>query len=197
MKAVVRWMGSWGRGWCSVRPAGGRRDDRRVPNGYERTGANPVIEIWKAQRKMELRQGGALIGRVSRRARPAAARRQGDAGRRPHAGRPLLHLATRIRPAASTAFSASATPTSTTRSAAISSGLIDAGAVGRHLPRQPARRRAALRTPRSAAGSASTATAGGPYVPVDWTEGCIAVSDDDIEFIYDRVPVGTPVIINE
>ena len=24
---------------------------------------------------------------------------------------------------------------------------------------------------------------GRPYVPIDWTEGCIAVSDDDIEFI--------------
>jgi murein L,D-transpeptidase YafK len=31
----------------------------------------------------------------------------------------------------------------------------------------------------------------------DWTKGCIAVSDEEIDFIYDRVPVGTSVIINE
>jgi murein L,D-transpeptidase YafK len=38
---------------------------------------------------------------------------------------------------------------------------------------------------------------GRPYLPIDWTEGCIAVSDDEIEFIFDRAPIGTPVIINE
>src|SRR5262249_6973764 len=32
-------------------------------------------------------------------------------------------------------------------------------------------------------------------VPVDWTLGCIAVSNADIEYLYDRVPLGTPVII--
>lgn len=34
-------------------------------------------------------------------------------------------------------------------------------------------------------------------IPVDWTLGCIAVSDPDIDYLYDRVPLGTPVIINE
>ncbi len=38
---------------------------------------------------------------------------------------------------------------------------------------------------------------GRPFAEVDWTEGCIAVSDADIDYIYDRVSVGTPVIINE
>lgn len=31
----------------------------------------------------------------------------------------------------------------------------------------------------------------------DWTEGCIALSDDDIDYVYDRVSVGTPVIISQ
>jgi murein L,D-transpeptidase YafK len=31
----------------------------------------------------------------------------------------------------------------------------------------------------------------------DWTKGCIAVSDEEIDFIYHRVPLGTAVIINE
>lgn len=35
------------------------------------------------------------------------------------------------------------------------------------------------------------------YLPIDWTEGCIAVSNEEIEYLYDLTPVGTPVIINE
>jgi murein L,D-transpeptidase YafK len=38
---------------------------------------------------------------------------------------------------------------------------------------------------------------GRPFVPVDWTEGCIAVSDEDIDYLFDRVSVGTPVFIHE
>ena len=38
---------------------------------------------------------------------------------------------------------------------------------------------------------------GGEPLPVDWTEGCIAVSDADIEYLYDRVPLGTRVIISD
>jgi murein L,D-transpeptidase YafK len=38
---------------------------------------------------------------------------------------------------------------------------------------------------------------GRPEIPVDWTEGCIAVPDADIDYIFSRVPVGTPVLIHE
>lgn len=38
---------------------------------------------------------------------------------------------------------------------------------------------------------------GGQTRAGDWTKGCIAISDEEIEFLYDRVPVGTAVIINE
>ncbi len=34
-------------------------------------------------------------------------------------------------------------------------------------------------------------------IAADWTKGCIAVSDPDIDYLYDRVSVGTPVIITE
>jgi murein L,D-transpeptidase YafK len=34
-------------------------------------------------------------------------------------------------------------------------------------------------------------------VPVDWTDGCIAVSDADIDYLYDRVPLGTRVVIGQ
>ena len=36
-----------------------------------------------------------------------------------------------------------------------------------------------------------------PYIPVDWTEGCIAVSNEDADFLYERLPLGTPVLIHE
>ncbi|MBI3781957.1 MAG: L,D-transpeptidase [Deltaproteobacteria bacterium] len=36
---------------------------------------------------------------------------------------------------------------------------------------------------------------GRPEMPIDWTEGCIAVPDGDIDYLYDTVPLGTPVII--
>ena len=31
----------------------------------------------------------------------------------------------------------------------------------------------------------------------DWTHGCVAVTDEEIDFLYHRVSVGTPVIINQ
>jgi lipoprotein-anchoring transpeptidase ErfK/SrfK len=30
---------------------------------------------------------------------------------------------------------------------------------------------------------------------INWTEGCIAMLDQDLEFVFKTVPVGTPVII--
>lgn len=38
---------------------------------------------------------------------------------------------------------------------------------------------------------------GRPEIGVDWTEGCIAVSDEEIEFLYEVVEIGTPVVIHE
>lgn len=39
---------------------------------------------------------------------------------------------------------------------------------------------------------------GRPYIPViDWTDGCIAVSDEESEYLYRLVPIGTPVEIVE
>lgn len=36
-----------------------------------------------------------------------------------------------------------------------------------------------------------------PELSVDWTQGCIAVRNDDIEYLYQRVELGTPVHIKE
>jgi murein L,D-transpeptidase YafK len=37
-----------------------------------------------------------------------------------------------------------------------------------------------------------------PYIPViDWTDGCIAISNEESEYLYQLLPVGTPVLIEE
>jgi len=37
-----------------------------------------------------------------------------------------------------------------------------------------------------------------PYIPViDWTDGCIAVSNEEAEYLYRTLPVGTQVVIYE
>jgi len=36
-----------------------------------------------------------------------------------------------------------------------------------------------------------------PLIPVDWTKGCVAVSNEEIEYLYSNVPLGTPVIIRD
>lgn len=36
---------------------------------------------------------------------------------------------------------------------------------------------------------------GRPEIPNDWTEGCIAVTDAEIDFLFAQVEVGTPVLI--
>jgi len=36
---------------------------------------------------------------------------------------------------------------------------------------------------------------GRPETPVDWTQGCVAMTDAEIDYLFDKVDVGTPVII--
>jgi hypothetical protein len=36
-----------------------------------------------------------------------------------------------------------------------------------------------------------------PVVPLDWTQGCIAISNEEIDYLYDTLPLGTPVVIGQ
>jgi len=38
---------------------------------------------------------------------------------------------------------------------------------------------------------------GRPEIGVDWTEGCVAVSDEEIEYLFEVIDIGTPVVIRE
>ena len=156
-----------------------------------------MIEIWKAQRKMQLRQGEARCSASSASRSARQPRRRQGRCRATGARRSAATTSrTRTRTAASTASSGISYPNVDDAERGYRSGLIDAGQWADIFL-------ANLRgdTPPSytvLGGRVGIHGFGGrPYVPVDWTEGCIAVSNDEIEFIYDRVPVGTPVIINE
>lgn len=38
---------------------------------------------------------------------------------------------------------------------------------------------------------------GRPPLSIDWTQGCIAVTDPEIDYLFDTVQLGTPVVIRE
>ena len=155
----------------------------------------PVIEVWKAERKMRLRQGDSLLGefRVALGQQPRYGKEVRGDGRTPVGH---YYVAEKNAESRFHRFLGLSYPNAEDADRGYRSGLIDAtqwadifvanlrgdvppwgtvlgGRVGIH------------------------GYGGRPYVPVDWTEGCIAVSDEDIEFVFDRAPIGTPVIINE
>lgn len=161
-------------------------------NGYN---GYPVIEIWKTQRKMQLHDAGLLVGeyRVVLGQNPQSGKEvQGD-GRTP-VGR--YYVSDKNPASAFHRFLGISYPNDVDADRGYRNGLLNAGQWADIF----------LATLRGAAPPPYTVLGGRvgihgfggrPYVPVDWTAGCVAVSDDEIEVIYDRVPVGAPVIIYE
>ena len=155
----------------------------------------PVIEIWKAQRKLELREGDTVIRdfRVALGQEPRFGKEHQGDGRTP-VGR--YYVSDKKADSRFHRFLGISYPNIDDAERGYRSGLITATQWADIFF-------ANLRgdTPRadtSLGGRVGIHGYGGrPYVPVDWTEGCIALSDDDIEFLYARAPVGTPIIINE
>lgn len=158
-------------------------------NGY------PVIEIWKAQRKMQVRQGGVLVGeyRVALGQDPRRGKEVKGDGRTP-VGR--YYVSDKNPSSQFHRFLGISYPNAEDAERGYRNGLLDAGQWADIFL---ANMRGDAPPPYTVLGGrvGIHGFGGRPYVPVDWTEGCIAVSDDEIEVIYDRVPVGTPVIIYE
>jgi murein L,D-transpeptidase YafK len=155
----------------------------------------PVIEIWKGERRMELRRGTVLLREfhVALGEQPRYGKElQGD-GRTP-VGRYFVsekHPDSRFH-----RFLGISYPNVEDAERGYRRGLIDAGQWAdiffANLRGDAPPWHTVL------GGRVGIHGYGGrPYLPVDWTEGCVAVSNDDIEFVYDRAPLGTPVIINE
>ncbi len=193
MTAAVRWIGVVGALLVlgTAMPGAGEMT-ASVPNGG---GGYPVIEIWKAERRMELRQGGAAIRqfRVALGQQPRYGKElQGD-GRTP-VGR--YYVSEKRADSPFHRFLGISYPNIEDAERAYQRRLIDAGLWAdiffANLRGDAPPWYTVL------GGRVGIHGYGGrPYVPIDWTEGCVAVSDEDIEFVYDYTPVGTPVIIHE
>ena len=164
-------------------------------NGSAGSVGYPVIEIWKTERKLQLRQGDSLLGefRVALGQQPRAGKELRGDSRTP-VGR--YYVAEKNPDSRFHRFLGISYPNAEDAERGYRSGLIDASEWADIFL---ANLRGDVPPSRTVLGGrvGIHGYGGRPYVPVDWTEGCIAVSDEDIEFIFDRAPVGTPVIINE
>lgn len=154
----------------------------------------PILEIWKGERRMELREGDEIIRRfpiVLGRAPRYAKEQRGDL--RTPVGRYYISHKKHSR---FHRFLGISYPNVEDAERGYQRGLIDAGQwadiffanLSGEMP------------------TASTRLGGWvgihgfghrAYAPIDWTEGCIAVSNEEIEYLFDVTPIGTPVIINE
>ena len=165
-----------------------------IETGGSQVGAATVIEIWKHNRLMELRQGGGTVRRfhVALGYSPEFNKRiQGDART------PVGHYRV-CEKREETQFH---------RWLGINYPNLDDAERG-YVERMISANEWVdifLTNLRGGMPTASTALGGrlgihglgGRRRSGDWTHGCIAVSDEEIEFLYAHVPVGTVVIINE
>jgi len=156
--------------------------------------SSPVVEIWKAQRAMELRDGERVVRRfvVALGLDPKKAKRiRGDL--RTPVGR--YYVSDKRPDSPFHRFLGISYPNTEDAERGYQSKVIDAD---QWVQIFLANLRGDLPSWRTALGGrvGIHGYGGRPLVRVDWTEGCIAVSDEEIEFLYERVPIGTPVIIH-
>ena len=171
-----------------------------VPADAGRSGAAPtpgfpVLEIWKIDRRMQLRQGETVLRefRVSLGVEPRSGKEvQGD--KRTPVGR--YYITHKNGGSRFHRFLGLSYPNEEDADRGYRRGLISAGEwadiflANLHGDDPPYSTRLGGRVGIHGFG-------GRPYVPVDWTDGCIAISDGEIEYLFDVVAVGTPVIIHE
>jgi murein L,D-transpeptidase YafK len=187
----------WDALWLMIGAAGvlafaamGRADDRRHFKP-----AVPALEVWKAKREMWLQQDGHTMRkfRVKLGGEPTAAKlHQGD-GRTPvghyyvsekRPNSPFRHFLGISYPNVDDAERGFAAKLITADQWA---DILFANLRGEPPP---------WRTPLG--GRVGIHGHGGRHArDSDWTEGCIAVSDDDIDYLFPIVPLGTPVNIHD
>jgi len=155
----------------------------------------PVIEVWKAKRQLWLEKNGTVIRkfRISLGTDPREPKlRQGD-GRTPvgnyyvsekRAKSPFRH------------FLGISYPNVDDAERGFAAHLISADQWADILFANLQREPPPWRTPLG--GRVGIHGFGGrPAAGIDWTQGCIAVSDPDIDYLFAVVPVGTPVHIHD
>lgn len=197
MTGVVRWMGSAAGVLLLLAGMRAVADEQiaSVPTSTNGNHAGQVIEIWKAQRKMALRQGDTVIKefRIALGAAPRYGKElQGDM--RTPVGR--YYVSSRKAESRFHRFLGISYPNADDAERAYQRKLIGAGEWADIF----------FANLRGDAPPWYTVLGGRIGIhgegdrarpPIDWTEGCVAVSNDEIEFLFERVAVGTPVLINE
>lgn len=155
----------------------------------------PVLEVWKARRQMELRQGGVVLRqfRVALGIDPKLGKRFRGDGRTPVG----QYYITEKNPRSSfRRFMNLSYPNVDDAERGYSDRLIDVDQWATIYLEN-----ISFKTPnwRTLLGGRVGIHGYGnrPYTPQDWTEGCIAVSNEEIDFLYDRVEIGTTVLIHE
>jgi len=174
--------------------AGTSRGQQYADYGSNGTAGSPILEVWKQQRRMELRQGDRMLRefRVVLGTDPRFAKQYRGDNRTP-VGRYYIsekHVSQYHR------FLGLSYPNVDDAERGYSRGLIDAGEWADVFLANLSGGAPPWRTPLG--GRVGIHGFGDrPFLTVDWTEGCIAVRNEDIEYLYDVVPVGTAVVINE
>jgi murein L,D-transpeptidase YafK len=156
---------------------------------------NPTIEVWKSRRELQLRDGGQVVHRfqVALGIQPKAPKRMRGDLRTP-VGR---YYISEKRPSQQfDRFLGISYPNVLDAERGYKDRLIDARQWGVIFLANLRGDAPTWRTPLG--GMVGIHGYGArPHIVVDWTEGCIAVGNDEIELLYDVVSVGTPVLIHE
>ena len=154
----------------------------------------PVIEIWKQRRLMELREGGEVLrqfGVAIGIDTYSFKRKQGDW--RTPVGR---YFVCEKHPSGNFhRFLGISYPNEVDAERGYAEGLIGPWEWAEIYIPSLRGRAPSWRT--ALGGRVGIHGEGGQYREGDWTHGCIAVTDSEIEYLYARVPVGATVIINE
>jgi murein L,D-transpeptidase YafK len=156
---------------------------------------SPTIEVWKSRREMQLRDGAQVLQRfqVALGIQPKAPKRMRGDLRTP-VGRYFISAK---RPSKEFyRFLGISYPNVVDAERGYKDRLIDARQWGVIFLANLRGNSPTWQTPLG--GMVGIHGYGGrPHIVVDWTEGCIAVGNDEIEVLYDAVSVGTPVLIHE
>ena len=176
---------------CSVARRQWRRPDVATSSGARQArdadGVPPVIEIWKAAAAhgaAQRRRGGARVPDRPRHAAAHVARTVRGDDRTPVGH---YYISDKNADSRFHRFLGISYPNIDDAETRLSARPDRRRPVGRHLLRQPAPRRFRRGSTPLGGRVGIHGFGGRPLVPIDWTEGCIAVSDDDIEYLYDRV----------
>ena len=155
---------------CGLAPVQAHEPGRPAPALLPAAQQADAIRVYKAQRRLDLLHGGRVIAtyRVVLGGDPVGHKRQQGDQRTPEGDYRITYRNDRSRFHLSLRISY---PDDADRHQAVARGVDPGGDIMIHGATPPGSR-------------------------TDWTEGCIAVTDAEMDAIWQRVPVGTPIRID-